>query len=426
MGLVLLYLAGIYTYIRLPVGGPEVPAVLAGVAGAGLLAANLRQIQTRHLLALSVPLGVAFLSVLLGMDPQRLVTSRVLSFIYLLYSVAIGYALYLELSGWSRREVAALFLGVMLFILVGCALEDYVPLFRSLSNAFRSAVFERGVYGADTRDQVLFGMIRPKLFTSEPSHVAKFFLLSSTVWLGLTNTRYRYLKFGAMAAAALILIRSPILILTVPLALIVKIWLDSDGVIRTMTRAPTRDRLFLAALMVAGVALLGVAIGTILQERFLRILAGRDGSFFLRIVAPMQIAVRAILHNPVFGVGLGGNDAIADEMRAVFRLSTVDVGRIEDNLASKVFNLFWMHWMFLGLVGGTAVLAALGWMTRVLGGRRLAFVFLSLLIFSQTMGGYVGARAWTFLFMLVIVSVVVTRDAASSASGSSLPVRAPA
>lgn len=404
-GLVVVYLVGLYTYI--PLGflpGPPVPAFLAGTAGFLLLLLNLRGLRVRDAWPLAAYLGLALWGIAVAPEAARYLGERSKSWIYLVYSVAGSLGLFLELARWSRDRLARLFLTATLLILAGAALESYTPL-GAVSDAVRRAVFEEGVYAADRRDVLLFGRVRPKLFTSEPSHVAKFFLLSSSVWLGLTRARRRYLTYALLAAAGLFLIRSPIVILTAGAAAVTKVWLDMPGLSRSLLTGPLRRRLGLLAMAAALALLVAGAAATILSTRIAQIASGADESFLLRIAAPALLATETAVSYPFFGVGLGGNDAMVHEMQTAFTRLGVDTSRFEE-VAEKLFNVFWMHWIYFGALGGVVAVWLVGLFARKVGARHYLFVASMALLFSQTMGAYNGIRYWSYLMLIFVVSRV--------------------
>ena len=74
------------------------------------------------------------------------------------------------------------------------------------------------VYDADLRDQVLYGRVRPKLFTSEPSAVTFAYTHFSSIWLVISSWRYKLLAYFGLIAMALVVLPGPTLILMVFLA----------------------------------------------------------------------------------------------------------------------------------------------------------------------------------------------------------------
>ena len=201
------------------------------------------------------------------------------------------------------HEVANLFLTASILVVVGCALEDFTP-FRDISDGFREAVFpEQFLYIANVRDQTLFGMVRPKLFTAEPSFVAIFFVVTTTVWLVLSKSRSKFLKYFLLLGLGLFLIRSPVMLLGAITGGAAALTLAppdsrSNGVTET-------NRIVLVGLaLIVSALFLYVALATILSDRLDMVLAGHDDSFTIRITAPFEVAWKTIARNPIFGAGI--------------------------------------------------------------------------------------------------------------------------
>ncbi len=402
LGLVGLYLVGLYTFIPLYLApSVPVPAFMAGVAGWILVARNARAAQARHVLPLAGFLAVAALTVLFAPEAGRLLAERLKGLVYLGYSLAIGYGVFLEMERWSvprMRRVWAVAAGL---VIAGAALELFTPV-GALSDAVREAVFREGLYVGDLRDETIAGMERPKFFTSEPSFVAIFVLGSTLNWLILGSGGRRYGIFLLVNAFAMVVIRSPILLLALPSALFVALS-ESPPRPGRWVRTPWRVRRgTLMLLSVGGVAFLvvSVSLATVFQARLGRVVGGQDHSVLMRVAIPPLIAARTVMRSPAWGAGVSGVEAIEGDILAVYAIQGINTDHMDDVLDNTV-NMFWLHWINLGLVGGLLVagcLVVLSW--RIVPPRgRLPF-WLIVGVLSQTMGGYVGARFWSYFFLI--------------------------
>ena len=413
--LVFIYLFGVYTYVILYLTSTLfIPAALAGFAGVLLLMKNIRRVRGSHLKPIFGLLFIALLTLFLAPNRGAYFIERLKGLIALTYSLINAYALFLEMSRWDREVVGRIFGIFSVLIIVGCFFENYTD-FKDVSNAFRSAVFRYGVYDNPYRDYAQFGMIRPKLFTSEPSHVAKFFLFSVTMWLALTQRRKKYLKFIAMTVCAFSLIRSPIVLLAVPSALLLFVYLEYGG-IRTLLRSAGVGRLKLLILGISlGIGLI-IAFQTILAPRIRLIMIGRDTSFIGRILAPPVITYYTLKKSPFWGAGVTGKEAIKVEIMAAYMrfgmAQNVRRWQSQNNLINQIANIFWLHWIYFGLIGGILAAYMLGRLMKNLGVKHYILCTTLVLIFSQTMGAYVGAKIWTFAFMVFLVSTLRDRDVA--------------
>src|SRR5437867_8622136 len=135
---------------------------------------------------------------------------RLKGLVYLFYSLWIAYSVFLVLRLWPARRVAGLFGWISVVLIIGAALENYLPGVREVSDAFRRMVYpSQYLYTDDVRDIQLFGAIRPKLLAEEPSYLALFFVLSIYCWFSLTRSLRRYLLFAMAVSVGMFLIRSP-------------------------------------------------------------------------------------------------------------------------------------------------------------------------------------------------------------------------
>ena len=86
----------------------------------------------------------------------------------------------------------------------------------------REKIFKGNLYDADLRDIYFYGMIRPKLFTEEPSHVAKFYLICLFVWFSLSENKVRYIIMLLFTVLGIVLIRSHLVLIIIPITIIVE------------------------------------------------------------------------------------------------------------------------------------------------------------------------------------------------------------
>ena len=411
--LVFIYLLGVYTGVILYLTPTLfIPTFIAGCAAILLLLKNIRRVQKSHLKPMFGLLVIALLTLFFAPNREAYFIERFKGFISLAYALVSAYVLFLEMSRWDRRAVARVFGVFSVLIIVGCLFENYTD-FRDVSDAFRSEVFKQDLYGGLYRDYTQFGMIRPKLFTAEPSHVAKFFLFSVTMWLALTQRRKKYLKLIVMMGVGFFLIRSPIVLLAVPSALLLFVYLDYGGVRKLLSSAGIEGTFKLSILGISlGIGLI-VAFQTILAPRIELIMTGRDTSFIGRILAPPVVTYHTLRKSPYFGAGIEGKEAIVRELTAAF----ASFGMIQnvrgwdfDILINRIANVFWLHWIYFGLIGGIFAAYMIGRLMKNLGGTHYILCIALVLMFSQTMGGYVSVKIWTFVLMIFLISTLHDRN----------------
>ncbi len=425
-GLFLLFLIGLYLGVSLKLpGGVPVPAVLAGAAGLLLALKQAPRIPTAHAAAGLAILALAALSTLAAGD-FALLMERFKGFVQLSYSLIVGYAVFLTGQRLDRRTLAALFLALSLTILLGALAETVVPAIQNASDSFRSLAFDSGIYAADARDLALYGRIRPKFFTSEPSLVAFGYALFVFCWYVLARMPGKLLAYLGLLAAGYAVIRGPAIVLAVALVPVYETLLGA----RRATSGRSRLDGPLALLVATGtgvLALVGTVVGwEVLSQRIDGIAAGRDPSFFARIVAPAIVAGQTLQAHPVAGVGLTGWEALRDQVTQLY--ATTDWLALDmqfDGPAHALTNYFWALWIFLGLGFGTAMVAALTWLLRQLGVPSLLFCWTVWIVFGQTVGGFVGPRTWAVFFLTALVAVQFERGRRERDSHPAAAVIAP-
>lgn len=423
-GLLILFLVGIYLDLSIDLAqGVPVPTVIAGPAGLALLVRNARQIEGRHLVALLVVI-LLFLASILSAADYRFLFERFKGFVQLSYSLVIGYGVFITILKYDRDQIALILLGFCLLIVVGCALENYAGL-GTVSDAFRAAVFETGVYKSERRDLELYGMIRPKLFTSEPSAVTFSFTLYAFAWLVLSTWRLKLLVYLGLLAAGFLLMRGPTLLLGFLLAVPYEVFIAARKG-RGASAEFNMLRLFATLVLAALLLVAFYAVGTsFYAERLDSIARGGDPSFFARVTGPMLVAAEVVKDHAIAGAGITGEEFIADTVLQIYGTSSDLPARWRfDRISGVLTNYFWFHWIYLGLVWGIAMLVALAWYLRVLGAPSLAFCGAVWAIFGQASGGYVSPRVWLVLYVSCAVAILHQRQR-STAGARNAPMRGP-
>jgi len=420
MVLVGVFLLGIYLGVAIQVTSRiPIPAAPAGAAGLFLLWRRRDRIVPSHLTALVVVVLLYLMSIFSATDLAFL-SKRFTGLVQLTYSLVIGYGLFLTLIQAERRQLAGLFLGFSLVILVGALLEDYAGL-RDISDRVRLAIYHQGIYDADLRDEILYGRIRPRLFTSEPSAVTFGYTLFCFGWLVTTRMRLRLLVYLALAGAALFALPGPTLLLLLVLAIPYQVFLDGES------RTGKRGAGGFVKAVIGAVALIAIAffVGTsVFAERLREISNGQDASFFFREVGPALTAFEVIKHYPWAGAGLTGEPFINSLVINVFvKAPGFSEAWVYDKVADVLANYFWLHWIYLGLVWGTITLVALTAWLKVLKVPSVAFCWVVWVILGQASGAYVSPKTWTVFVLAAALSVLCRRSAAapSYAGQAALP-----
>jgi hypothetical protein len=402
--LVALFLLGLYLGVALQIS-EKVPLTCAPSGAAGLIMLWRRrdQINPRHLAGLLGVVTIYLCSILAATDYAYL-SKRFTGLLQLTYSLVIAYAIFLTLVHGERRQIAAILLGFCVFIIVGCLLETYTGL-RAISDAVRERLYDSGVvYDADLRDQVLYGRIRPKLFTSEPSAVTFAYTHYCSVWLVVSPWRWKLPVYLGMIGMALFVLPGPTLVLMLLLTVPYLIFLAGAQ----PGRRPPAMRL--AGSLAISIVLIGVAIvlgKTFFAERLDELASGRDASFFYRFTGPMLVAFDIFRHYPWAGAGLTGEPFISDKVMDVYMNSPSfqaawRISRIGDVLT----NYFWLHWIYLGLVWGVICVVAVSLWLRLLGAPNVLYCWAVWVILGQASGSYVGPKTWSVLLIAAAASIL--------------------
>lgn len=330
-----LCLAGIYTNFAVHVGGYWVPGVLV-IAGTFFLVPQFLARDTRNLFWLGWLFLFLTFSLVAGGSGAEMFDYRLTSWLQIVAALGCAHIIFCTMQ---FPEVVRKTLFVwMVFIVVGIILESTFPAIRGLSDSFRQTIFEgRFVYASDVRDLRLYGFVRPKLFTQEPSHVAKAFVIIAVGWY-LLASRKRTIYLLAFTAVAVLFLGSPFVLLALPLA-----WfLDRMASGRPITG--------MVALALPVLGILSIVLAQVFSTRLASILGGGDSSFIIRFQAPYEVALRSIEQYPIFGVGIGAKEALSDQIANVY-LPFFDSSWLYENYSSVLGNAFANSFIYFGLAG---------------------------------------------------------------------------
>ena len=405
LALIAVFLLGLYLGVSLQITS-KIPLTCApsGFAGLILLWRRRDDMQPRHLAGLLGVIALYLVWILIATDLAFL-SKRFTGLVQLTYGLVIGYGLFLTLLRAERRQLANILLGFCLFIIVGCILESHTGL-RAISDKVREKIYDSGVvYDADLRDQLLYGRIRPKLFTSEPSAVTFAYTHYCSIWLVVSPWRWKLLIYLGLVGLAMIVLPGPTLVLMLLLMIPYLVLLSGANSRRSTTR--------LIGMIALSVVVLGITVvvgQTLFAARLAELSRGEDASFFYRFTGPMLVAFDIFHHFPIAGAGLTGEPFITDNVMNVYMnspsfQSAWRISRIGDVLT----NYFWLHWIYLGLVGGVVMFAALSVWLRMLGVPSILYCWAVWLILGQASGSYVGPKTWAVLLIAAGTSILSVR-----------------
>ncbi len=397
LGLVAIFLMGIYLGVSLPIT-QKIPLTAApsGFAGLVMLWRRRDEIDASHLAGLFGVLALYVVSVLAAPDLSWL-SKRFTGFLQLSYSLVIGYGMFLTMIRADRDQLARLFLVFCLFMLVGCLLESYAGL-RPLSDAVRLKIYDSGVYDSDLRDQILYGRIRPKWFTSEPSAVTFSYTLFGFAWLVMSRWRWKLAGYLALAGAGVVAMPGPTLLLMLVLVMPYELFVAGRVPGQPASVNRTITVVVLSALLLIVAAIVG---SVVFAERLRTIDNGNDPSFFFRVTGPMLVALEIFKVYPWAGAGLTAEPFILNLVMNVFvRSPHFSAGWDFAAGPDILTNYFWLHWIYLGLVMGSLIAAALALWLRQIGVPSALFCFMVWAVLGQASGAYVGPKTWAVLYIV--------------------------
>ncbi|TAJ90347.1 hypothetical protein [Reyranella sp.] len=405
IALIVLFLIGIYTNYTIPISkNVPIPSIPAGVAGLILLWRRRDQISRAGLMAFILVIALYTVSILCAPDLNFL-PRRTNGLIQLVYSMTIGYALFLTVTLGSRNQIAGLFLGCALTLAIGCLLETYGGL-RPISDSVRSVLYSRGFYDGDLRDLTYYDRVRPKFFASEPSSVTFCYSLFTFLWLVASSSRWKLILYGLLFALGIAAMPGPTLLLMLILAAPYLVFLASrsGGKVNFARLIPNAA----ACLLCAGAVLL--VAQTVFVERNRDAQSGNDPSAFYRVRGPALAGIDIMSSMP-FGAGLTGEPFIQDRVTNLYLRSPAysSAWPVVHPASELLINYFWLHWIYLGLVPGLILIAAISYWLTTLGVPSPAFCWVVWAILGQASGAYVGPTCWGVLFLAAAVAVLNQR-----------------
>ena len=406
MVLIGIFLLGLYTnYTIMVTQKVPFPSVPSGVAGLILLWRRRDLINSRALGAF-VGIVLLFLVSILLAPNITFLQRRTNGLIQLTYSLVIGYALFLTVTQATRHQIARLLLGFVLVILIGCLLETYGG-FRPISDAARKIIYSKGVYENDLRDILFYNRVRPKFFASEPASVTFCYTLFGFLWLVISPWRWKFPAYLGLVGLGLFAMPGPTLLLMLLLILPYLLFLDSR-------RSGHLDFGRFALIAMGAVVFLCafVVLGQMLfPHRLEAVTSGNDPSFFYRVQGPALAGLHMVAHYPIAGAGLTGEPFIESEVTNLYlRSSYYSAGwQIVTPATELLINYFWLHWIYLGLICGVIIMAAITAWLVMLGVPSPAFCWAVWLILGQASGAYVGPTCWAVVFLSAAAAVLHQR-----------------
>ena len=405
--LICLFLLGLYTNYTVQISAKvPFPSAPAGIAGLILLGEDGTRSSPRDSPGFIGVVALYLFSVLCAPNIAFL-PRRTNGLIQLTYSITIGYALFLTVTQGTRRQIAGLFLGFALVILVGCLLEGHAG-FRPVSDAVRNIIYKQGIYENDLRDTLFYGRVRPKFFASEPASVTFCFALFTFIWMVISTWRWKLVAYVGLVGVGLFAMPGPTLLLMLVLILPYMLFLTSRA----------RQAGWISAACCWSPALRRFSWSRsscwpspCFPRASNEVMSGNDPSFFYRVQGPALAGLDAIGRYPFAGNELTGEPFFEREVTNLYLRSPFYSARwqVVTPATELVINYFWLHWIYLGLIWGLIMAGAITIWFRVLGVPSPAFCWMVWAILGQASGAYVGPTCWAVLFLAAAAAVLYQR-----------------
>lgn len=326
---------------------------------------------------------------------------RFLSGLQLVYSLGLCaiVATARPLDESCARKASVWCFGLALFMTCLGLLEIFTPL-RDISDTFREFAYQGASYSADLRDYGLAGFIRPKAFSSEPSHAAWGICMLVLCAVAFRPVRSAFIYGLSILSLATLVFVSPNTPLTALFLAVVAMVLFWDR------------RRIASTLLTVGLISIVTIMGSLffLNNMWMGRYAaytGFEGSFYIRVIQPLSLADAALRHNWIVGVGFGGLESIWTQ------INVVDGGASAENLNRTPGMALLTIPLFAGLSGVLCFLAVIVGLFWRLGHRHGAVVVGVMLFTLLQKQSFVVTTAWavTAIWMMQIrASTILIRS----------------
>lgn len=345
--LLLIALFGFYSRIDIDLGARVLPNIFAAIGGFSLLLLNINKIKSAHINRIYILLFIVVLSAIFSPQWTVFLGDRLAAVIQFVYSIALAYGIYLEISGYKAQTISKLFLTCFYVIIVGAIVEILTPL-KAIVESY-SNVYLDPISIADTiRDEAIAGFYRPKFFTSETSHVAFGATISLVYSFFAQPSLSRLAKFFILSLIATAVIRSPIVLLGIPVfafTYFVQVGINSSSRIRIY------NTIKFFAVGILTICLTAIALIVIFPDRISESISGSDFSATIRLFTSIFIGLRAAIEYPLFGAGIGGQASILNIFLETLLKADVPFHVAVDQWDKLINNGIGSHLMYFGFLG---------------------------------------------------------------------------
>jgi hypothetical protein len=281
-------------------------------------------------------------------------------------------------TGLERNKLFKIF-GLFTGIIVLIALVEPYTIVQQISDKFRLEFYrDLTLYDFDQRDLEIAGKIRPKAFTPEPSHAAWAIVCLSTLMVFLGKSKLTKMWVTIQVGIAAYAFASPACVLGsllfAGMQLINSADIEDHQGSQNLNRIPIP---FLGAAIITVLSLLYLAT-TILRNRYQDIDGLlSEGSTYIRIFQPFDLAIEGIVYNPLLGVGFSGLESIWTKM------GLID-GEAVSNLSSSIGAAILTVPLFGGILGTVLFVALIIYLVKLTRSKSaIAYILVILFMLSQ-------------------------------------------
>lgn len=404
--LIAVFIAGYYLHHNLYLTDSLfVPAYLATFAGFAILILNARRLPSDLFIFGVAVTAVALVSILcnppfwsgwagaFGADYAR-------SFVVFLSALVASMGACIGVLHTPPRTLRRLLWLFVYVVVIGAMLDIAVPVLHSFFEHISEPFLRTGFrYTNEMRDVTMYGLLRPKFLTSEPSNVAIFLVFAFTLLHLLEKpnaSQASRLHFWGMFMLALIIVRGPtMMIVPIVAVLFARAWATAVVVA------------VLVPLFALLVVLLDPDLTTALaKSRIGWVLEGNDRSFFVRQILPVEVAWNTIQQYPLFGIGFGGKGPASPIALQLFWAAATRTDWIFEAAEPLGGNGFWIVWTQLGIIGAPLFIWAVVGFARAMTAWWLP-ALITIALFFVNGGAPNTLRVWSFTLIFLGVCHVV-------------------
>lgn len=265
-------------------------------------------------------------------------------------AIMLGYVASNVLMKLGRQRVSKVVSFALPIFCILIVLEVTTPFKQLVTEYLNVYPREYDLLSMADRDRGMGGY-RPKLFTSETSYVgmSSVILIMAYAWLG--EGRLKYVMALAYTLLLSALVRSPTILLALPI-LFVSIVTD---------RTAGRMRLFYAAALVFFATFGGIGLVTvgseIIEARLQKVQSGADYSTTYRTYGAVAVGWEVARQYPLFGVGPGGINKAKDIIIATQMKNGVPEEAISKEWRVSIGNALGALLIYFGFFGAILVVS---------------------------------------------------------------------